>query len=144
MSRFFEELTSLPSGWVLLFQNSAVIHKVAKCVIPMQIRYILIHFIHHIRTGPLHKFMLVLIFVCHVNCTRSPQDKSQSVSLHQFETQGTKIQAKSWFTILHRTQSTANIPAKTVNNEHISLSATAKDTSRQIPCIAFSTKLKTN
>ena len=48
-----------PFRWVLWFQNnSAVIHKVAQCVIPMQIRYILIYFIHHIRTGPLHMFKL--------------------------------------------------------------------------------------
>ena len=67
-----------------------------------------------------------------------------TVSSHQFGTQGTKTQAKSWLTVLHRTQSIANIPAKTVNNQHISLSTTAKDTSRQIPCNAFSIKLKNN
>ena len=43
-----------PFWWVLLFQNSAVVPKVAQCVVPMQIRYILIYFIHHIRTGPLN------------------------------------------------------------------------------------------
>ena len=80
--------------WVLLFQNnSAVIHKVAQCVIPMQIRYILIYFIHHIRTGPLHMFNLF--------------SKNHN---HSF------LRAKSWLTVLHRTQSIANIPAKTVNN----------------------------
>ena len=90
-----------PFWRVLLFQNSAVVHKVAQCVIPMQIRYI--SYISSTRSGLDH-------------CTWSPQDKSQSVSSHQFETQGTKTQAKSWLTVLHRTQSTANIPAKTVNN----------------------------
>ena len=35
-----------------------------------------------------------------------------TVSSHQFETQGTKTQAKSWLTVTHKTQSTANIPAK--------------------------------
>ena len=39
-----------------------------------------------------------------------------TVSLHQFETQGTKTRAKSWLTVIHRTQSIANIPFKTVNN----------------------------
>ena len=54
-----------PFRWVLLFQNnSAVIHKVAQRVIPMQIRYILIYFIHHIRTGPLHTFKLFSSWIC--------------------------------------------------------------------------------
>ena len=44
--------------------NSAVIHKVAQCMIPMQIRYILIYFIHHIRTGPLHMFKLFSSWIC--------------------------------------------------------------------------------
>ena len=83
-----------PFRWVLLFQNnSAVIHKVTQCVIPMQIRYILIYFIHHIRTGPLHMFNLF--------------SKNHN---HSF------LRAKSWLTVLHRTQSIANILAKTVNN----------------------------
>ena len=49
-----------------------------------------------------------------------------TVSSHQFETRGTKTQAKSWLTVIHRTQSIAKVPAKTVNNWHISLSTTAK------------------
>ena len=54
---------SLPMG--CLFQNnSAVIHKVAQCVIPMQNRYIVIYFIHHIRTGPLHMFKLFSSWIC--------------------------------------------------------------------------------
>ena len=54
-----------PFRWVLFFQNnSAVIHKVAQCVIPMQIRYILLYFIHHIRTGPLHMFKLFSSWSC--------------------------------------------------------------------------------
>ena len=54
-----------PFWWLLLFQNnSAVVHKVAQCVIPMQIRYILIYFIHHIRTGPLHMFKLFSSWIC--------------------------------------------------------------------------------
>ena len=54
-----------PFRWVLLFQNnSAVIHKVAQCVIPMQIRHILIYFIHHFRTGPLHMFKLFSSWIC--------------------------------------------------------------------------------
>ena len=91
-----------PFWWVLSFQNSAVIHKVAQHVIYMQIRYILIYVIHHIRTGPLHMVTSGQITV--------------TLSSHQFETQGTKTQAKRWLTVLHRTQSIANIPAKTVNN----------------------------
>ena len=95
-----------PFRWVLLFQtNSAVIHKVAQCVIPKQIRYILIYFIHRIRTGPLTWLSyLVLGFVCLVNQTRSFR------IYHSF------LRAKSWLTVLHRTQSVANIPVKTVNN----------------------------
>ena len=88
-----------PFWWVLLFQNSAVVPKVAQCVVPMQIRYIL--YISSTISG------LV---------TWSPQDKSQSVSSHQFKTQGTKTQAKSWLTVIHRNVSIANIPAKTINN----------------------------
>ena len=38
--------------------------KVAQCMIPMQIRYILIYFIHHIRTGPLHMFKLFSSWIC--------------------------------------------------------------------------------
>ena len=54
-----------PFPWVLLFQNnSAVIHKVAQCVIPMQIQYILIYFIRHIRTGPLYMFKLFNSWIC--------------------------------------------------------------------------------
>ena len=54
-----------PFWWVLLFQNnSAVIHKAAQCVIPMQIWYILIYFIRHIRTGPLHMFKLFSSWIC--------------------------------------------------------------------------------
>ena len=54
-----------PFRWVVLFQNnSAVTHKVAQRVIPMQIRYILIYFIHHIRTGPLHTFKLFSSWIC--------------------------------------------------------------------------------
>ena len=49
---------------VLLFQNNSAIHKVAQCVVPMQIRYILIYFIHHIRTGPLHVFKLFSSWIC--------------------------------------------------------------------------------
>ena len=70
-----------PFRWVLLFQtNSAVIHKVAQCVIPKQIRYILIYFIHRIRTGPLTWLSyLVLGFVC-LNCQphKVTSHKSQS------------------------------------------------------------------
>ncbi len=62
----------------------------------------IIYFIHHIRTGPLHMVTSGQITV--------------TVSSHQFEMQETKSQAKSWLTVLHRTQSIANIPAKTVNN----------------------------
>ena len=54
-----------PFRWVLLFQNnSAVIHKIAQCVIPIQIRYIFIYFIHHIRNGPLHMFKLFSSWIC--------------------------------------------------------------------------------
>ena len=107
-----------PFRWVLLFQNSAVIHKVAQCVIPIRIRCILIYFIHHIRTGPLHMFKLFSSWIC---MSRQPHMVTSgqiiaTVSSHQFETQGTKTQAKSWLTFLHRTQWIANIPAKTVNN----------------------------
>ena len=108
-----------PFRWVLLFQNnSAVIHKVAQCVIPMQIRYILIYFIHHIRTGPLHMFKLFSSRIC-MPCQPHKVTSGHitvTVSSHQFETQETKTQAKSWLTVLLRTQSMANIPAKTVNN----------------------------
>ena len=54
----------------------------------MQIQYILIYFIHHTRTGPLHTVTSGQITV--------------TVPSHQFETQGTKTQAKSWLTVLHR------------------------------------------
>ena len=120
-----------PFRWVLLFQNnSAVIHKVAQCVSPMQSRYIVIYFIHHIRTGPLHMFQLFSSWIC-MPCQPHKVTSGQitvTVSSHQFETQGTKKQAKSWLIVLHRTQSTAYIPAKTVNNSHISLSTNATDT----------------
>ena len=53
--------------WVLLFQNSAVVPKVAQCVVPMQIRYI--SYISSTISGLDH-------------CTWSPQDKSQSQFLH--------------------------------------------------------------
>ena len=62
----------------------------------------IIYVIHHIRTGPLHMVTSGQITV--------------TVSSHQFETQGIKTQANSWLTVIHRTQSTANISAKTVNN----------------------------
>jgi len=80
-----------PFRWVLLFQNnSAVIHKVAQCVIPMQIRYILIYFIHHIRTGPLHMFKLFSSWICmpcqphkvtsgHITVTVSYEQKAGSL-----------------------------------------------------------------
>ena len=104
--------------WVLLFQNCAVIHKVAQCVIPMQIRYILIYFIHRIRTGPLHMFKLFSSWICMSRQLHKVTSGQiiVTVSSHQFETQGTKTQAKSWLTVIHKTQSIANIPAKTVNN----------------------------
>ena len=54
---------SLLTGSFVL-NNSAVIHKVAQCVISMQIRYILIYFIHHFRTGPLHLFKLFSSWIC--------------------------------------------------------------------------------
>ena len=66
----------------------------------------------HIRTGPYQDWTISGLD----HCTWSPQNKSQSVSSHQFETQGTKTQAKSWLTVIHITRSVANIPAKTVNN----------------------------
>ena len=105
-----------PFWWVILFQNSAVVHKAALCVIPMEIR-------DHIRTGPLHMFKLFSSWIC---MSRQPYKVTSgqitvTVSSRQFETQGTKTQAKIWLTVLHRTQSIANIPAKTVNNSHISL-----------------------
>ena len=128
-SRFFWGAYITPFWWDLLFQNSAVVPKVAHCVVPMRLVYI-IYYIHHIRIGPLHMATSGQITV--------------TVFSHQFETQGTRTQAKSWLTVTHRTQSIANIPTKTVNNYHISLSTTAKYTSRQIPCNAFSTKLKNN
>ena len=53
--------------WVLLFQNSAVVPKVAQCVVPMQIQYI--SYISSTISGLDH-------------CTRSPQDKPQSQFLH--------------------------------------------------------------
>ena len=95
-----------PFWWVLLFQNSAVVHKVAQCVIPMQIR-------DHIRTGSLHMFKLFSSWIC---MSRQPHKVTSgqitiTVSSRQFETQ-----AKSCLTVLHRTQSIANIPAKTVQN----------------------------
>ena len=61
----------------------------------------IIYFIHHIRTGPLHTVTSGQITV--------------TVSSHQFQMQGTKTQAKRWLTVMHRTQSIANTPAKTVN-----------------------------
>ena len=70
-----------PFWWVLLFQNSAVIHKVAQCVIPMQIRYILIYFIHHIRTGPLHMFKLFSSWIC---MSRQPHQVTSGQSQSQF------------------------------------------------------------
>ena len=109
----------IPFWWVLLFQsNSAVIHKVAQCVIPMQIRHILIYFIHHIRSGLLHTFKLFSSWIC---MSRQPHKVTSgqitvTVSSHHFETQWTKTRAKSWLTVLNRTQSIASIPAKTVNN----------------------------
>ena len=70
-----------PFRWVLLFQNnSAVIHKVAQCVIPMQIRYIY-SYISSTISGLDHCTCfsyLVLGCVCLVNRTRSLQDISQS------------------------------------------------------------------
>ena len=107
-----------PFWWVLLFQYSAVVPKIAQCVVPMQILYILTHFIHYIRTGPLHMFKLFSSWIC---MSRQPHKVTLgkiivTVCSHQFKTQGTKTQAKSWLTVLHRTQSIAKIPAKTVNN----------------------------
>ena len=79
------------SRGVLLFQNnSAVIHKVAQCVIPMHIRYILIYFIHYIRTGPLHMFKLFSSWICmpcqplkvtsgHITVTVSYEQKAGSL-----------------------------------------------------------------
>ena len=75
-----------PFRWVLLFQNnSAVIHKVAQCVIPMQIPYILIYFIHHIRTGPLHMFKLFSSWIC-MPCQphKVTSHKSQSTAQGHF------------------------------------------------------------
>ena len=67
-----------PFRWILLFQNnSAVIHKVALCVIPMQIRYILIYFIYHIGTGPLHMFQLFSSWIF-MPCHKVTSHKSQS------------------------------------------------------------------
>ena len=56
-----------PFWWVLLFQNSAVVPKVAQCVVPMQIRYISYKLFHppyedwtiahgHLRTNHSHSF----------------------------------------------------------------------------------------
>ena len=56
-----------PFWWVPLFQNSAVVPKVAQCVVPMQIRYI--SYIASTISGLDH-------------CTWSPQDKSQLQFLH--------------------------------------------------------------
>ena len=75
--------------------------------------HILIYFIHDIRTGPLHVFKLFSSWIC---ASRQPHMVTSgqitvTVSSHLFETQGTKTQAKSWLTLLHRTQSIANIPA---------------------------------
>ena len=82
-----------PFRWFLLFQNnSAVIHKVAQCVIPMQIRYILLYFIHHIRTGPLHMFKLFSSWIC-MPC----QPHRVTSHNHSF------LRAKGWLTVLHRT-----------------------------------------
>ena len=106
---FFGGSYITPFRRVLLFQkNSAVIHKVAQCVIPMQIRYILIYFIHHIRTGPLHMLKLFSSWIC-VLC------QPHMVTSHKSQSQFL-LRAKSWLTVLHRTQSIANIPAKVVNN----------------------------
>ena len=49
---------------------------------------LLIYFIHHIRTGPMHTVTSGQITV--------------TVPSHQFEMQGTKTQAKSWLTVLHK------------------------------------------
>ena len=49
---------------IVVADGFAVIHKVAQCLIPMQIRYILIYFIHHIKTGPLHMFKLFNSWIC--------------------------------------------------------------------------------
>ena len=66
-SLFFWGAYITPFWWVLLFQNSAVVPKVAQCVVPMQIRYI--SYISSTISGldP---------------CTWSHQDKSQSQFLH--------------------------------------------------------------
>ena len=49
-----------PFRWVLLFQNNSAITMCDS----MQIRYILIYFIHHIGTGPLHMFKLFSSWIC--------------------------------------------------------------------------------
>ena len=79
-----------PFWLVLLIQNSAIIHKVVQCVIPMQIRYILIYFSHHIRIGPLHMFNLFSSWICtpcqphkvisgHITVTVSYEQKAGSL-----------------------------------------------------------------
>ena len=105
---FFGGSYITPFQWVLLFQNNSVfIHKVAQCVIPMQIRYILLYFIHHIRAGPLHMFKLFSSWIYALSTAHGHFRTNHS---HSF------LRAKSWLTVPHRTQSIANIPAKTVNN----------------------------
>ena len=65
LSLFWAYIT--PFWWILLFQNSADVPKVAHCVVPMQIRYI--SYISATISGLDH-------------CISSPQDKSQSQFLH--------------------------------------------------------------
>ena len=64
----------------------------------------------------LHMFNLFSSWICMFRQPHKVTSGQMTVSSHQFETQGTKTQAQSWLTVLHRTQSIANIPAKTVNN----------------------------
>ena len=56
-----------PFWWIYLFQNSAVVPKVAQCVVPMQIRYI--SYISSTISGLAH-------------CTWLPKETSQSQFLH--------------------------------------------------------------
>jgi len=127
-----------PLSWVLLFQNTAVVPKVAQYVVPMQIRCL----IHHIRTGPLHIFKLFSSWICMSRQTHKITSGQIRVSSHRFETQGIKTQAGSLFYTEHNQQQTSQPKQLIISTFHyLQMQKWLPD---RVPITAFSTKLKNN
>ena len=118
LSRFLEDLTSLPSDgflcYKIILQSFIKQHNVW-----FPCRFGIYSYISSTISGLDYctcLSYLVLGFVYLINRTRSLRDKSQSQFLTSKKLAHCSTRAKSWLIVLHRTKSIANIPAKTVSN----------------------------